>query len=143
MSLLTLHQAFIDFKTSSDITKDVRAATRDGLGPHAVILVAVNEKPFQQAAEYVRPRGTVIVIGLPAGAYIRAPVFESVLKMVRIQASYVGNRQDSEEALDFFARGLIHAPFKVVDLKDLQMVYDEMHKGAITGRYVLKMPDAE
>jgi D-arabinose 1-dehydrogenase-like Zn-dependent alcohol dehydrogenase len=70
--------------------------------------VAVNEKPFQQAAEYVRPRGTVIVIGLPAGAHIRAPVFESVLKMVRIQASYVGNRQDSEEALEFFRRGVIH-----------------------------------
>lgn len=102
-------------------------------------MVAVNEKPFQQAAEYVRPRGTVIVIGLPAGAYIRAPVFESVLKMVRIQCSYVGNRQDSAEALDFFARGLIHAPFKVVDLKDLQKVYDEMHALKITGRYVLKM----
>lgn len=136
-------QAFIDFAKSSDITKDVRAATKDGLGPHAVILVAVNEKPFQQAAEYVRPRGTVIVIGLPANAYIRAPVFESVLKMVRIQASYVGNRQDSEEAIDFFARGLIHAPFKTVDLKDLPDVYEKMHKGAITGRYVLKMPDPE
>lgn len=105
--------------------------------------MAVNEKPFQQAAEYVRPRGTVIVIGLPAGAHIRAPVFESVLKMVRIQASYVGNRQDSEEALDFFKRGLIHAPFKTVDLKELPHVYELMHAGKITGRYVLKMPDAE
>jgi propanol-preferring alcohol dehydrogenase len=108
-----------------------------------VILVAVSEKPFQQAAEYVRPRGTVIVIGLPAKAYIRAPVFESVLKMVRIQCSYVGNRQDSEEALDFHARGLIKVPFKTVDLKDLGKVYDMMHQGAIAGRYVLKIPDAE
>lgn len=105
--------------------------------------MAVNEKPFQQAAEYVRPRGTVIVIGLPAGANIKAPVFESVLKMVRIQCSYVGNRQDSAEALDFFKRGLIHAPFKVIELKDLQKVYDLMHEGKITGRYVLKMPDSE
>jgi len=132
---------FIDFAKSSDIVKDVRAATKDGLGPHAVILVAVNEKPFQQAAEYVRPRGTVIVIGLPAGAYIRAPVFESVLKMVRIQASYVGNRQDSAEALEFFRRGLIRAPFQTVELKDLPMVYEMMRAGKIAGRYVLKMPD--
>ncbi|RMZ76791.1 hypothetical protein DV737_g4656, partial [Chaetothyriales sp. CBS 132003] len=133
--------AFIDFAKSSDITKDVRAATRDGLGPHAVILVAVNEKPFQQAAEYVRPRGTVIVIGLPAGAHIRAPVFESVLKLVRIQASYVGNRQDSEEAIDFFRRGLIHAPFKIVPLEDLPKVYELLESGKVTGRYVLKIPD--
>ena len=103
----------------------------------------MNEKPFQQAAEYVRPRGTVIVIGLPAGAFIKAPVFESVLKMVRIQASYVGNRQDGYEAIDFFARGMIKAPFKVVDLKELPKVYELMHAGKITGRYVLKMPEVE
>merc|ERR1712137_190574 len=107
------------------------------LGPHAVILVAVNEKPFQQAAEYVRARGTVICIGLPAGAYLKAPVFESVIKMIRIQGSYVGNRKDSAEAIEFFARGLIKAPFKVVGLSELQMVYDKMHAGAVAGRYVL------
>jgi alcohol dehydrogenase, propanol-preferring len=43
--------AFIDFSTSKDVVKDVKAATEDGLGPHAVVLVAVSEKPFQQAAE--------------------------------------------------------------------------------------------
>lgn len=42
---------FVDFATSKNVVKDVQAATEDGLGPHAVILVAVNEKPFQQAAE--------------------------------------------------------------------------------------------
>lgn len=129
--------AFVDFATSKNVVKDVQAATEDGLGPHAVILVAVNEKPFQQAAEYVRPRGTVIAIGLPPGAYLRAPVFESVIKMVTIKGSYVGNRRDTAEALDFYRRGLINAPFKVVGLKELPMVYDLMHKGAIAGRYVL------
>jgi len=129
--------AFIDFATSKNVVKDVQAATEDGLGPHAVILVAVNEKPFQQAAEYVRPRGTVVCIGLPAGAYLRAPVFESVIKMVTIKGSYVGNRKDSAEALDFYRRGVIKAPFKVVGLSELQSVYDLMHKGAIAGRYVV------
>lgn len=46
-------QHYVDFSTSKNLVSDVKAATRDGLGPHAVILVAVNEKPFQQAAEYV------------------------------------------------------------------------------------------
>merc|ERR1711933_546355 len=74
--------AFVDFAKSGNVVKEVQEATEDGLGPHAVILVAVNEKPFQQAAEYVRPRGSVVCIGLPAGAYLKAPVFESVIKMV-------------------------------------------------------------
>jgi len=52
-----------------------------------------------------------------------------------------GNRQDSYEAIDFFARGMIKAPFKVVDLKDLPKVYELMHAGKIAGRYVLKMPE--
>jgi len=129
--------AFIDFAKSKNLVKDVQAATEDGLGPHAVILVAVNEKPFQQAAEYVRPRGTVICIGLPAGAYLRAPVFESVIKMVTIKGSYVGNRRDSAEAIEFFRRGLIKAPYQVVGLSQLQMVYDKMQQGAIAGRYVV------
>lgn len=65
-------ESYIDFSTSQDVVKDVQAATPDGTGPHAVLLVAVSEKPFQQAAEYVRPRGTVVLIGLPANAYIKA-----------------------------------------------------------------------
>ena len=44
-------ESFVDFSTSQDVVKDVRESTEDGTGPHAVILVAVNEKPFQQAAE--------------------------------------------------------------------------------------------
>merc|ERR1711975_215264 len=129
--------AFVDFAKSNNVVKEVQEATEDGLGPHAVILVAVNEKPFQQAAEYVRPRGSVVCIGLPAGAYLKAPVFESVIKMVTIKGSYVGNRRDTTEALGFFRRGLIKAPFKVVGLSELQKVYDLMHEGKIAGRYVL------
>ena len=44
-------EAFVDFTTSKNVVKDVQAQTEDGLGPHAVILVAANERPFQQAAE--------------------------------------------------------------------------------------------
>ena len=115
---------FIDFAKSSNVVKDVQGATEDGTGPHAVILVAVNEKPFQQATEYVRPRGTVIAIGLPAGAYLRAPVFETVIGVKTIKGSYVGNRKDTAEAIDFFRRGLINAPFKTIGMSELQKVYD-------------------
>ena len=39
---------FIDFAKSEDLIKDVKAATHNNEGPHAVLLVAANEKPFQQ-----------------------------------------------------------------------------------------------
>ena len=47
-------RTFVDFQTSKNLVQDVKAATADGLGPHAVLLVAVSEKPFQQAAEVIQ-----------------------------------------------------------------------------------------
>lgn len=134
-------EAFVDFAQSKDVVKDVQAATPGGLGAHAVILLAVQEKPFQQATEYVRSRGTVVAIGLPANAFLKAPVLNTVVRMIRIQGSYVGNRQDGVEALDFFERGLIKAPFKTAPLKDLPKIFELMEQGKIAGRYVLEIPE--
>lgn len=130
-------ETFIDFKTTKNIVADVRAATDDGLGPHAVILVAVVDKPFEQAAEYVRPQGRVVLVGLPPKAMMKAPVFGSVVKMLQVRCSYVGNSIDGDEAIDFFRRGLIKSPIKVVGLSELNKVYDLMEKMMIAGRYVL------
>lgn len=46
--------------------------------------------------------------------------------MITIKGSYVGNRRDGEEAVDFFRRGLIVAPFKTVPLKELGNVFELM-----------------
>ncbi|KAF2857926.1 GroES-like protein [Piedraia hortae CBS 480.64] len=131
--------AFVDFAKSKDVIKEVQEATEDGLGPHAVLLVAVNEKPFQQAAAYVRPRGSVVCIGLPANAEFKALVFDTVIRMINIRGSYVGNRKDTTEAIEFFRRGVIDVPIETVGLSELPSVYEKMEKGQIQGRYVLDM----
>ncbi|KAK3196857.1 alcohol dehydrogenase [Lecanicillium sp. MT-2017a] len=128
---------YVDFMTSKDVIADVKALTPGGLGVHSSLLLAVQEKPFTQATQYVRSRGSVICIGLPADAYLKAPVFDTVLRMISIKGSYVGNRLDSAEALEFYRQGLIKVPFKTVGLSQLNEVYDLMKAGKITGRYVL------
>lgn len=57
--------------------------------------------------------------------------------MITIKGSYVGSRIDTKEAIDFFARGLIEAPFKVGKLSELPQVYEQMEAMKITGRMVL------
>jgi propanol-preferring alcohol dehydrogenase len=57
--------------------------------------------------------------------------------MITIKGSYVGNRRDTAEALEFFRRGLINAPYKTVGLSELQNVYDLMEAGKVAGRYVV------
>lgn len=126
-------QAYVDFmKSGENLVQDVRAVTPGGLGAHAVILLAASEKPFQQATEYVRSRGTVVAIGLPANAFLKAPVLSTVVRMISIKGSYVGNRQDGVEALEFFNRGLIKAPFKKAPLKDLPHIFELMGMSSLS-----------
>merc|ERR1712000_261938 len=129
--------SYVDFQSTQDIVADVKAATYDGQGPAAALLVAVQEKPFQQAAAYVRSKGVVVCIGLPADAKISSPVFDTVIRMISFKGSYVGNRADTAEALDFFRRGLINVPYKTVGLSELQSVFELMEANKISGRYVL------
>lgn len=73
-------EAFIDFTKSKDIVADVKKASGDGQGPNAVVLLAVSEGPFQQASQYIRSKGTIVCVGLPANAFINAPVFDTVVR---------------------------------------------------------------
>jgi alcohol dehydrogenase, propanol-preferring len=124
---------------SEDVVSAVRDATADGLGPHAVLLLPTHEAPFLQATQYVRSGGTVVCIGLPAHARLHVPVFDMVVRMICVRGSYVGNRQDTAEALDFFRQGLVKAPVQVVPMKDLKHVYESLQRGTVVGRYVLNL----
>ncbi|KUJ08316.1 GroES-like protein [Mollisia scopiformis] len=129
--------AYVDFTTSKDLVADVRAATPGNVGPRGVLLLAVSEGPFHQATEYVRSHGVVVCIGMPAGAYFKAPVFDTVVRMITVKGSYVGNRLDTLEAIEFFRLGLIKAPFEVVPLSTLPEIFEKMEAGKIVGRMVV------
>lgn len=78
-------------------------------------------------------------MGLPQGVKATADVFTMVTRMVRVCGSYVGNRADTQEALDFFKRGKISAPYQVRPFKDLPNVYKEMEEMKLVGRVVLDL----
>ncbi|CAI4601782.1 CIH_collapsed_G0041790.mRNA.1.CDS.1 [Saccharomyces cerevisiae] len=128
-------EVFIDFTKTKNMVSDIQEATKGG--PHGVINVSVSEAAVSLSTEYVRPCGTVVLVGLPANAYVKSEVFSHVVKSINIKGSYVGNRADTREALDFFSRGLIKSPIKIVGLSELPKVYDLMEKGKILGRYVV------
>ncbi|RLV93504.1 Alcohol dehydrogenase 2 [Spathaspora sp. JA1] len=128
-------EAYIDYTQEKDIVGAITKIT-DG-GPHATINVSVSEAAVQQSCVYTRSTGTVVLVGLPAGAKVVAPVFDSVVKSLSIRGSYVGNRADSQRAIEFFTRGAIKCPIKVVGLSELPEVYKLMEEGKILGRYVV------
>lgn len=128
---------FLDFKDSGNLVDRVKEAA-GGLGPHAAIVASGEGEAYTQALDYLRPHGTLVAVGLPGKAVIEASVFWTVFKALRIVGSYVGNRQDAIEALDFGARNLVKARITVEPLVNLESVYDRLSKGEISGRVVLK-----
>lgn len=128
-------EVFIDFTKTKDIVGEVIKATNGGA--HGVINVSVSEAAIEASTKYVRANGTVVLVGLPGGAYCKSEVFSHVVKSISIVGSYVGNRADTREALDFFARGLVKSPIIIAPLSDLPEIFDKMEKGQIVGRYVV------
>lgn len=105
-------------------------------GAHGVLVTAVHPSAFGQAISMTRRGGTIVFNGLPPGDF-PAPIFDIVLKGLTIRGSIVGTRQDMVEALDFYARGLIHPTYSKRPLGDINAVFDEMHHGKIDGRVVI------
>ncbi|KAG6918848.1 hypothetical protein DXG01_011253 [Tephrocybe rancida] len=131
-------EKWVDFKESTDLTKDVHAAT-DGLGPHAAIIAAGDARPFNQALLYLRMTGTLVAVGMPAGsALLNVHVPLLIGRSLTVLGSAIGNRQDISEALQIAAQGKVKCQYQVRELNELNEIFDEMESGAIAGRVLLK-----
>ena len=91
---------------------------------------------LQGMTPLVQVKGTMVFNGLPPGDF-PAPIFDIVLKGLTICGSIVGTRQDMAEALDFYARGLIHPTVASAGLDEIYDVFDRMERGQIDGRVVI------
>ncbi|KAI9921251.1 hypothetical protein PsorP6_001822 [Peronosclerospora sorghi] len=126
---------FIDFKRGH-VREHVRAAT-GGKGAHAVIVVAESKEAYEDPLVYLRPRGTLVAVGVPLDAVLLAPVQPLVAMEYKILGSYVGNRQDAVEAMEVAAQGHVKSHYTVEPLSNLPTVFDRMHAGLLHSRVVL------
>ncbi|RZU63006.1 propanol-preferring alcohol dehydrogenase [Zhihengliuella halotolerans] len=124
--------------TVNAFAQDPVAAIEEATGgAHGVLVTAVHPDAFGQAIGMARRGGTIVFNGLPPGNF-PAPIFDIVLKGLTIRGSIVGTRQDMEEALDFYARGLIHPTYSQRPLEDVNAIFDEMRHAKIDGRMVIE-----
>lgn len=107
-----------------------------GGGAGGVLVTAVHPAAFGQAIGMTRRGGTIVFHGLPPGEF-PAPIFDIVLKAITIRGSIVGTRQDMVEALDFYARGLIHPTVHTRPLEEVNQIFDELREGKVDGRAVI------
>lgn len=130
---------FIDFQTEDPI-KRVQEIT--GLGAHAAVVTAGSSKAFAHACEMLRVGGTLSCVGIPPGnPHLETPICTIVIKGLKITGNLVGSLKECMEAVDLVRRGVVKPVISVRPFKDLPKVYEEMEKGDIAGRVVLKIAD--
>jgi len=131
-------EKYIDFTKTTDLVQEVIKIT--GGGAHAVIVTAGNAKAFVSAAEMLRVRGTLSCVGIPPGkAVIETGVSTIVIKGLHITGNLVGSLKECLEAVDFVRRGVVKSMVSVRPFRDLPQAYEDMEKGNVMGRIVLKI----
>ncbi|KAG6379963.1 GroES-like protein [Boletus reticuloceps] len=104
-------EKWVDFKQTPNLVSAIKEAC-DGLGPHAAVV-------------------------MPRDAKFETSIFWTVVKNISIKGSYVGNRQDSIEAIENAASGKVKVIYALKGLSDLGQVYNDLQKGSVAGRIVL------
>ena len=105
-----------------------------------MVVTAGNARAYAHACEMLRIGGTLSCVGIPSGRpFIETPISTIVIKGLKITGNMIGSMKDCLEAVDLVRRGIVKPEIEVRDFKDLPKVYDEMEKGDISGRIVLKI----
>jgi propanol-preferring alcohol dehydrogenase len=129
---------FVDFREVKDVVEEVKRLS--GGGVDAVVVAAGHSSAFAQAASMLKIGGTMCCIGIPpGGGKIETPVSEIVIRGLKIKGNLVGNLKECLEAVELVRNGLVKPKVYVRPFKDLGAVYEELEKGDIAGRVVLKV----
>ncbi|EIM83178.1 mannitol-1-phosphate dehydrogenase MPDH1 [Stereum hirsutum FP-91666 SS1] len=109
-----------------------------GVGPHAAVIISPSPASYEDALKYLRPRGTLVAVGIPTNFPLGVYVGLLVAKSLRIVGSLLGNQQDAIEALDLVARGKVKTHVNLRKMEEINEIFDEMEKGTLIGRAVIQ-----
>lgn len=117
-------------------SEDVAKIFRNMGGAHAAIVAASSKAAYSQAFAVVRSAGTLVVVGLPSED-LSFPAI--MMREIKIRSVATGTRDDMRAVLDLAASGKIRCLIQTCRLDDVNQIFDQMRKGQITGRIVIKI----
>jgi propanol-preferring alcohol dehydrogenase len=91
--------------TVNALTHDPGAEIQAIGGADAAIVLAATPLACEQAFASLKRNGTLVLVGLPKDNIMRLPIFETVLKGIKVVGSLVGTRVDLTETFDLHAAG--------------------------------------
>jgi propanol-preferring alcohol dehydrogenase len=105
--------------------------------PHVALVTAAAKAAYDLAAQTLRRRGTLAVIGLPKED-LTFFADDLVVGEFRIVGSAVGTRQETRELLALAAAGKLRCQVESWRLEDVNRVFERVQRGEILGRAVLR-----
>ncbi len=124
-------------QTLNSTMQDVAAILRESGGVHLALVATPAKAAYDTAFTVLRAGGAVMIVGLPS-----EPLTFDAVKLARNEAriltSVVGTRQDVRDTLALAAAGKLHCRVETRPLAEINEILDEMHRGALLGRVVVK-----
>jgi alcohol dehydrogenase, propanol-preferring len=105
-------------------------------GAEGALVTAPSRPAFVQAAGMLAKRGTMVLIGLPAGT-LELDIFQTIAGCSTIRGSSVGTRADLAEALQFAGEGKVVSHCTTDKLDNINAIFENMRQARIEGRVVL------
>lgn len=121
--------------------EDPAAAIQRLGGADAAVVSAATPKAYEQAFESLRPNGTLVLVGLPADNIMRLPIFETVLKGIKVVGSLVGTRVDLAETFQLHADRRTHIVRETRELDQINPSMDDVEAGRVEARIVFDLRD--
>jgi propanol-preferring alcohol dehydrogenase len=125
--------------TVNALTHDPIAEIQAIGGADAAIVLAATPLACEQAFASLKRNGTLVLVGLPKDNVMRLPIFETVLKGIKIVGSLVGTRVDLTETFDLHAAGRTTVVRETRRLDQVNEAMAEVLNGAVDARLVFDM----
>lgn len=117
-----------------------QAAQIAAVGGADVALVTVPSPQAMAAAHAaLNPTGRLVLVGLPAHNQLTIPVFETVLRGIKVMGSLVGTRNDLADCFGLHAAGRTRVVAEKRALEDVNECFDEVLSGKVAARLVFDM----
>jgi propanol-preferring alcohol dehydrogenase len=122
----------------------VNAATTDPVaaiealgGADVAIVLAANPHVIEQAHASLRRGGRLILVSLPKDNAMSLPIFQTVLKGIRVIGSIVGTRADLAEVFRLHSAGRTKVLYEVRKLDDINESIEDVLASRVPARLVL------
>jgi len=122
----------------------VNAATSDPVaaiealgGADVAVVLAANPRVMEQAHASLRRGGRLVLVALPKDNAISLPVFQTVLKGIRIIGSIVGTRADLAEVFKLHQAGRTQVLYEVRKLDEINQSIEDVLASKVPARLVL------